>query len=218
MELVRAEGAPALWLEPRGAARVVLFLDGGLYRERVGAPGIVDALRADGAMQGVRCAFLDAGSDADRHADFACSDTFTARLVEQLPPRLGSPPVLVGLSLSGLAAAYAAVTRPDVFAEVVCQSPSAWWCEGWLARQTAERDLSGSRCWLSVGDEELPRNVAHRPSGMWQGESQVASCARLAESLRGAGVEVAERLFMGGHDPACWARDLPDALGWVLRG
>jgi enterochelin esterase-like enzyme len=58
--------------------------------------------------------------------------------------------------------------------------------------------------------------VSHPPSGLRQETSQLDSCRRGAEALRAAGHTVSHRIFAGGHDPACWKKDLALALPWAL--
>jgi len=209
-------GGRRLWLEPAPAANVCVFLDGEIYRDRVGAPAVVDRLRQQGLWLDTRCVFVSHLDGAARHTDFICAEAYNRFLLDELLPRLpAAQTYLVGLSLSGLAAAYVACCRPTRFAGVVCQSPSAWWHDQWLVRWAASQDLAGLRLWLSVGSRETGEDLRHPPSEMHQQSSQLAAVTRLAEVLPHRGAELRFHCFDGGHDPVCWAAELPTALTWL---
>jgi enterochelin esterase-like enzyme len=99
----------------------------------------------------------------------------------------------------------------------LCQSPSAWWNDEWLAGSVTTGGLV-QRFWLSVGTRELQKGICHPPSGMWQNVAQLDSVRRLSAALEAAGHEVKLTEFAGGHDPACWAAGLPAALRWLMDG
>ncbi len=119
--------------------------------------------------------------------------------------------------MSGLAAAFAVLRHPIVFSGALCQSPSAWWNDEWLAGSLARHGTRGSRFWISVGNEELQEGVSHPPTALFQKASQLASVRNLVERLIGSGNRVRFNEFCGGHDPACWADELPHALAWLLE-
>ena len=167
--------------------------------------------------------YLSYGEVMDRHTDFVCNEEFATFLAEELTVWIDNLTgkqntfILCGLSLSGLAVAHAATKYPGIFNRILCQSPSAWWNDEWLATQLDGKDLSAVRCWLSVGDQETSENVTHAPTAMFQRTSQYESCQRLAHALVQAGATVNENHYPGGHDPACWSTELSDALRWLLN-
>ncbi|AIE86948.1 putative esterase [Fimbriimonas ginsengisoli Gsoil 348] len=164
--------------------------------------------------------YLSYGDATERHIDFTCNLDFSDFLISELLPSvedLAGPHLetfLCGLSLSGLAAAYTVLSKPGRFSGALCQSPSAWWRDEWLAENCGS--MGESRLWISVGTEEVQENVAHGPSDLFQKVSQIESCRRLADALRNGGSRVAFNVFEGGHDPACWATELPSGLRWLL--
>jgi enterochelin esterase family protein len=202
---------------PRPATRCLLFLDGELYLERVQAPMVIAALQAGGQWLDVDCVYLAAIDGAARHRNFACDADFAALLVNPLLPwleqTLGAPRTyyLAGLSLSGLATAFTVWKHPGVFAGGLCQSPSAWWNDEWLAAAIAREPAPLPRCWFSVGNQETQTDVRHPPTDMHQRTSQLDSVRRLAAAF---GQPCHE--YEGGHDPACWQAELPEALEWLL--
>ena len=200
------------------------FPDGELYLDRVGAEKIVSKARKAGIPGDRRCVFVSYGTIADRHADFGCSPRYSRFLVNDLIPAIAKTRkapdgghILVGLSLSGLAAAFAAVRFPRVFPKAIIQSPSAWWNGEWLRHHLGKRSLKNSLFWLSVGAKETDTDVRHSPIGMHQLTSQLDSCRRLASALRKRHAEVRFSIFDGGHDMKYWARELPYALRWAER-
>jgi enterochelin esterase family protein len=200
-----------------------VILDGELYRDRVQVVPIIRDLAEANRLPPLTCVYVAAESAAARHAELTCSGPFTRFLVDELIPwtegQLGTHSCywLCGLSLSGLAAAYAAIQHPEIFRGAVCQSPSAWWHDEWLATNLPVVLPSASRYWISVGNQEIDEDVSHPPTGLLQRTSQLASCNKLALSLAEHGATVRYSGFAGGHDPACWAKELPAALDWLLE-
>ena len=169
----------------------------------------VDALAAVADLEAT-CVFVSHHGGAQRHIDYVCSDSYLG-FMDDLATELGLVwDVGVGLSLSGLQMAYAGMNQR--IPTVICQSPSAWWNDEWLARQPSPRS---GRFWISVGSKELEEGVSHPPTGMRQEVNQLDSCRRLAEAIEAD--EVTFRTFDGGHDPRCWAEELPEAMEWASR-
>lgn len=194
----------------RGTAGLCVFLDGEYYRDGVDAAEAADAVEPD-----LDLVLVAAGSGADRHRDLACSPAFSSFLADELLPWAGAeaPRALVGLSLSGLQAAWMAHEHPERFGRVVAQSPSAWWSDEWLVARVVERGGCSARAWISVGARETATDVRHAPTGMHQVTSQVASCTRLAEAW---GPTARLAVFDGGHTLEPWRAELAEALAWVL--
>jgi enterochelin esterase family protein len=221
----RIRGTRKVWVE-RGERddHCCIFLDAELYIERVHAPEIVREMFGENNEPAATCIYLSFGESIDRHIDFACNEEFASFLAKDLCPWIDSLTertndfVLCGLSLSGLAAAFAAHRYPQVFRRTLCQSPSAWWNDEWLTGQIQDPALDRSKCWISVGDRETEENVTHDPTGMVQKTSQISSVRRLALAMGSSGVDVRVNLIAGGHDPTCWAAELPSALRWLLHG
>ena len=123
--------------------------------------------------------------------------------------------VVGGASFGGLAAAYAALERPDVFGNVLSQSGSYWWsppgdagCE-WLTRRYAERPRAPLRFSLEVG---LLEDRFARPAGCLGDPGQLRANRRLRAVLRAKGYPVRYAEFCGGHHFLCWRGTLADGL------
>jgi enterochelin esterase family protein len=221
----RIGGTRRIWLQPpitAPAIRCVTLLDGELYLERVRAPAIVEKLQRDGNLPPTTFVYVSSLDAAARHRDFTCNEDYTSFLVHDVLPWIERSHgrfewhYLGGLSLSGLAAAFAILRYPGVFAGGLCQSPSAWWNGEWLTSSIA--NSSQGRFWISVGDQEVQKDINHPPTGLYQGASQLDSVRRLNERLRETRCTVRSLEFCGGHDPLCWASELPAALRWLMTG
>jgi enterochelin esterase family protein len=148
------------------------------------------------------------------YAEFLANE-LVPHVVPEHPELDAARKILIGLSLSGLAAAHAALTTSR-FHAAVCQSPSFWWENERLAASLPAAKDQAPAFWVSVGDCETTSGVSHAPSGLWQETSQRESCARGSAAFERAGYRVAHREFRGGHDPACWRDDLMLAIPWAM--
>ena len=114
----------------------IVFLDAEIYLERVGAAAVVRRLMERRTIPPAVAVFLSHGSAAARHQDFVCRPEYARFVACDLVGAVREEHpgvteiVIAGLSLSGLAAAYAATRHPAVFRAAVCQSPSFWWEHG----------------------------------------------------------------------------------------
>ena len=200
----------------------VVFLDAEIYIERVGAVSVLRELQAKGSTPPLFSVFVSSVDSASRHSDYTCDETYAEFLSEEVVPwalrqhvRLDAACMLVGLSLSGLAAAHAAITHGEQFAATICQSPSFWWSDEKFRESLRPASGLGPCFWISVGNEETESEASHPPSDMLQRTDQIAACQRGSTALRKANYEVADRVFQGGHDPLSWREDLMLALPWA---
>lgn len=209
-------------LAPAGAGTLTLFLDGEFYRERVGAPAVLDALQGEIADSWV--VFVSMASPEARWVACPCHAPFARFLVEELlvwletlHPEIGrvQQRVLVGLSYTGLAAAFVAGQYPGVFQKVISQSGSFWWNDCWLVEQFRAQPAIPTEFYLDVGSREVDEQVRHREDVL-QIVSQVEGVRRFRDVLCSTGHTVRYREFEGGHDFAAWRQTLPDALRWAL--
>jgi iron(III)-enterobactin esterase len=215
-----------IWVQPALAAQVadcLIFLDAELYMESVQAPTIVAKLQKAGDLPPVTAIYLSYVDRMARTSDFTCNPMFASfvatdlcRWIEQTVGRFERF-FLCGLSLSGLAAMFAALQHPTTFCGVLCQSPSAWWDDESFTHSLIPDKRSRSRVWISVGDQESQENVVHSADGLFQKSSQRDSVRRLADKLQALCREVHHEEFSGGHDMACWAEELSRALPWLMR-
>lgn len=143
---------PAGYRRTDRAFPVIVVTDGGEYLTLALMHTVLDNLIADGRIEPVVGVFVDPRTDVNdsrtsmRMQDYAMSDSFVAFLTDDVLPlvrrkyRLAPDPrstAVLGASLGGLIATYAALRRPDVFGLCGAQSPSYWWNDDAIIRLTA---------------------------------------------------------------------------------
>ncbi len=144
----------------------VLFLDAELYLERVGAAAVVPRLLERRAIPPAVAVFLSAGGAAARHEDFVCRPEYARFVARDLVGSVREEHpgvteiVIAGLSLSGLAAAYAATRHPAVFRAAVCQSPSFWWERRRFAEELPAATPAAPEFWISVGSRDTKAGLS----------------------------------------------------------
>jgi enterochelin esterase family protein len=214
------------WIHTAGsgdARDCLLFLDGELYRDRVKASERIREAQADRTLPALNCVYLSSVSAANRQLEYTCNESFASFLTVDMPRWIEREVghydrlFLCGLSLSALQAVFTALRSPGIFAGALSQSPSAWWQEEWLASSMPPAGAKMNRFWLSVGTHEAQENVSHPPTPLLQKTSQLASVRRLAKRMSEAGHRIHSHEYDGGHDPACWGAELPQALAWLVN-
>ncbi|MCA8996208.1 MAG: hypothetical protein KDA80_04465 [Planctomycetaceae bacterium] len=219
------DGRPFWWRESKlGVAKqVLIFLDAELYLNRVKALHVLADLEEREQFPPCLSVFLAAQGPELRHHDFTCNPKFASLVAWELLPLVWDqlcegnefPITLVGLSLSGLAAAHATLLFPERIATAICQSPSFWWNDEMFRSRVPRAKNLRARMWISVGDEETDFGISHPPTDLYQGTGQLESCQRVAQTLRDVGALVNFQLFHGEHDPTCWRDDLYKAIPWA---
>jgi enterochelin esterase-like enzyme len=215
-----------VWVRlPRDRARaehLAIFLDGELYRDRVEANSVIDSLQGD--IADAWFVFVSMESAEARWLECACHPPFAKFVAEELLSWLGDQyeelrlvrtRTLIGLSYTGLAAAFVARECPGAFRRVISQSGSFWWNDCWLSRQYESSATVPTDFYLDVGTQELAENVRHREDVL-QVVSQLEGVRRFRDVLRRNGNSVNYVEFAGGHDFAAWRQTLPEALRWAL--
>ena len=119
--------------------------DGGEYLSLALMNNVIDNMIAEKRIQPVVGFFIDPRTDVRdagtsmRMHDYTMSDTFVTALTVELRPRLlekyrvslePEQTAIMGASLGGLIASYAALKRPEVFGLAAAQSPAFWWKNG----------------------------------------------------------------------------------------
>jgi enterochelin esterase family protein len=199
------EYARKVWLlsPPRGVPeKIALFLDGEYYLQEMKASSLILHLQKRKRVPPLLCAFVSHLDKDARHRDLTCNPRYADFILSDLLPWLRekvSPPaaaqhLIAGVSLSGLTAAWLALTHPEIFPQCLSQSGSFWWNGEWLTENEA-----------GVTHGELRQDV-----------SQVSACRRLAAALQERGHPVHHHLYRGGHAIKPWKKELPGALEWLL--
>lgn len=214
--------------DPSAPARLAVFLDAERYRDpapRVDVLPVLDELVAGGALANTLFVFVSEHDAEARWRECPCHPPFADFINEELLPwlenlhpesRVAPARVLIGLSYTGLAAAYVAFRAPGRWTHVISQSGSHWSDDEWLTARY--RELSTplpTRFYLDVGRGETAENVRHREDVL-QVASQIDAVRRFRDALRATGHEVNDHEYDGGHDYSAWRKTLPAALRWAL--
>lgn len=206
---------------------LVVLLDGECWPLVADLPAALDNLTGREIAPAVVAMVHNTGGMAARMAELACDPAFATLLADRVVPFVRSlhavadRAVVAGNSLGGLAAAHAALTRPDVFEAVLSCSGSHWWgYDGtgwgkdsepeWLTRQYADAPLLPLRFWVDVGTLETGS------SPLSPGVDQRAANRHLRTVLRAKGYPVDYHEAPGGHDFATFRRSLVRGLRALL--
>jgi predicted alpha/beta superfamily hydrolase len=124
---------------------------------------------------------------------------------------------VAGSSLGGLISLHLAKWYPGVFGLCAALSPSLWWDGEAFLRDIDRKPgwLNTCRVWIDMGDHE-----GHTRTTQKVGLRRVS---RLAEKLRGYGLEKAGRLGHlevpdGGHNEAAWGARFDRVLTFLFAG
>ncbi len=113
---------------------------------------------------------------------------------------------IMGSSMGGLFAFYAAWTRPDVFGKAACLSSSFWWSNRWAIRWAQQKPVSRSRpvLYLDSGAAIDPTDFdAHVRDGFHHTRSMFRA---LVTHGYEAGKNLHRLVFTGArHEAAAWA-------------
>jgi enterochelin esterase family protein len=203
---------------PDDRCGLLILLDGWIYTQDIPTPVILNNLLAAGRIAPTVAIMIDSLDEKTRDRELTCFPPFVAFLDEELLPwareryRISAGPartIVGGSSYGGLAAAFAARTRPGAFGKVLAQSGSFWWKPDddheheWLARQFVEGPLLPLEFYLSVGRQEASARI--RPN-------QLIASRHLRDVLRARGYPVHYQETNGRHDHQSWRSTLADGI------
>ncbi|MER3523468.1 MAG: hypothetical protein C4326_05210 [Ignavibacteria bacterium] len=161
-----------VYVPPRDTARrqqispVLYVNDGGEYIALALMTNVLDNLIADQRIPPLVVVFIDPRTDvrdastSKRMTDYTMSDTYVRFLVEELRPLIlrryrvdhrSQQTGIMGASLGGLLATYAALVRSDVFGLCAAQSPSYWFKNNAIMTIAANTPLRDVKFWLDTG-------------------------------------------------------------------
>ncbi len=204
---------------------LLVILDAELYRDRVQAPTIIESLFASGDLDNVLVVYVSCVNMDTRWIECPCYPPFAEFVAKELIPFVRSKypqvadakeRVLAGLSYTGLAASFAALSHDGLFTKVISQSGSYWSNDCWLTKEFEGATLKNPPAFfLDVGDQETQDYVWHKEDVI-QTLSQVEGVERFRDMLARNGYEVRFDTFSGGHSAEAWATSLPNALQWAF--
>ncbi len=186
---------------------VIYFNDGFEYQERARVDQILDRLVAAGAMPPAILVLIPPG---DRMREYWLDPDYLRFMRETVVPQIdqrfrtiASPQTraFAGVSLGGLAAAYAALTYPDVFGVVLSQSGAFSVNGGSILSLLRSRPRAPIRWYLDVG----------------RFEGLIESNREFRRILESRGYAVTYKEWQAGHNWTHWGDTLEDALPELFR-
>ncbi len=218
-----------LWIrEPQQTkpnSNLLIILDAELYRNRVQAPKIIDSLCSAGERDNLLVVYVSCLNMDTRWIECPCYPPFADFIAQELIPWIhktyphsqnATERVIAGLSYTGLAASFIALSNDGLFTKVISQSGSYWSNDCWLIKEFDGKRLQRPPAFfLDVGDKETQDYVWHKEDVI-QTLSQVSGVERFRDMLQQNGYEVRYETFVGGHSAEAWASSLPNALQWAF--
>lgn len=197
---------------------LLIIFDGEAYTsDLIPTPTILDHLIGEKLIPPLVAVFVSSIDQKHRNLELPCYHPFIQSLNEELLPwiyndfHVTNDPahtIVCGSSYGGLAAAYAALTYPERFGNVLSQSGAFWWhplkrSKGWLIDQYKKQEPLQIRFYLEVGDQEV--------------KDMIQQNRVFYELLQKKGYKVSYQEFEGDHDYGCWRKTLGPGLMRLMR-
>jgi len=204
---------------------LLIYFDGEVVPLIIPLPTILDNLIAKEKIPPMVAVMVN--SQTTRSRDLACSGPFADFLAKELVTwargnfNVSADPaqtVVSGFSLGGLAAVYCGLRHPEVFGNVLSQSGSFWYFDGWKeSADVFERNIFTDSGWLTREFAKAPRLPLRffMEVGMLEQAisiNMVLENRRLHDVLVAKGYPVTYSEYNGGHDMLCWRGSLADGL------
>ncbi len=210
---------PASYAPDGGPYHLLLLFDGWFQLRVLAALTSLDNLIAAGAVPPLVAVLIDNPDEETRNRELPGHAPFVDFLAEELlswvrtryavtddPART----VTGGYSFGGLAAAYASLRRPDLFGNVLAQSPACRWKPDgdeeyeWLARQYVSAPFAPRNFYIDAGVLETgPRD---------EGPNRLVAIRHFRDILRAKGYSVHYAEYAGGHDYIWWRGTLANGM------
>ena len=223
--------------EPYGV--LVVFGDWASYISAIPTPTILDNLLATGSIPPLVAIMID--GTLDRFRELTCYPPFNAFLVRELLPwarqnfhitTAPSQTTVVGCSLGGAAAAFAGLSHPESFGNVLCQDGAFWVRPGydpaaaWTRSLNEQSDPEHEPEWLAQQfalREKVPLRL-YVETGRWTGPAKpyfpgnLTASRHLRDVLQAKGYDFTYAEYTGGHEFICWRGSLADGLVALIGG
>jgi enterochelin esterase family protein len=200
---------------------LIVAFDGSDYRDSLPLPLILDTLAAKGTIPEFVGVLVDNDNGPVRIADLGNAEKMVTFLGAQLMPfvranyRVTSDPhrvIVTGSSAGGVGSAFVALRRPDLFGNVLAQSPAVWRGREasnsppfeWLTSHVAAIPRADVRFFIDVG--ELETQVVLGGAGPVFRDAT----RRFRDALKARGYDVTYTEVSGArHAPQDWVTRLP---------
>lgn len=187
---------------------LIVCFDGHAYTldAYVPLPTVLDNLIAAGQIPPVVVVLPDSLDSETRTREMSLHEPFVEFVAEELLPwaharlsieRDPARTMVAGSSLGGLAAAFCALRRPDLFGLVLSQSGAYQFVDYAAPARFAVEERVSLRFYLDVGSFE---------------RMQVTANLHMRDVLVAKGYDVDYRTFPGGHDYFWWRETIADGL------
>ena len=198
---------------------VLVLFDGWAYFNFAATPTVLDNLLYAGRIPPFVLVMHTNMDQAVRARELPCHEPFGDFLAQEMMPflhenyHITSDPaktIVGGSCFGGLAAAFVAFRRPEIFGNVISQSGSFWWPE----KETPETEME----WLTDQFEQSPKLPIRFAMEVGSLEAaivefdQLKTNRRLRDVLLSKGYEVDYAEYSGGHDMICWRGSLVNRL------
>jgi enterochelin esterase family protein len=210
--------------DPRKTYPLLVVMDGESYTSLIPMPTILDNLIAAGAIPPIVAVLLGNGPDDARDREMNCNKMWGEALVKEILPWLrlqhnlkfeDKNTVIIGDSLTGLAAACAACEHSATFPKVISQSGSYFRAPAgeepeWLARHLANSPVIPAQFYLEVGLLETAAIPSRDPS-------MLTANRHLRDVLQAKGNVVRYVERFSGHEHVSWRATIADPLIYMLN-
>ena len=199
---------------------MLILLDGWDYVQVIPTPTMLDNLIAEKRIPPLVAILPSSLDQKTRSRELACFPPFVEFLTRELVPWArehfhvtgdAAKTIVGGSSLGGLTAAFAGLTAPEYFGNLLSQSGSFWWKPDdemeseWLSRQFALTHKLPLRFYLDAGLLETGNTRRNGPS-------MLVVNRHMRNVLQAKGYPGYYAEHNGGHDYLCWQGTLAEGL------
>ncbi len=210
---------------------LVLILDGFFWSTSMPIFDALSKATEDGVIPEAVYVLIDEVNGQLRNDELACNERFWQAIQSELLPiihqeftisPMAKDTVVVGQSLGGLAAMYAALNWPDVFGAAVCQSGSFWWPDFSLIKPPSEYIAPDNPNLLSEMSHLVDRGLGEDSQlklfiEVGSGEDIMIDLSQdMYRQLSKQNHEIYYRVFDGGHERLCWRGGIIDGLNYIF--
>lgn len=204
----------------------MLFLDGSSYLDDMPAHIYLENLITTGKIPPCIAVFLNYADGAARTTEYNCNDHFTQFLCDDFIEKLRGEnklnittdpnySTIIGASYAGLAAFYAAISKPNVFGNCIAQSPA------FVGQPLSKLDQMIHHATLQSTHSIFTFEIGYYENNLLELEYQdgsVQCCTSLEvmkhvhEKMQKKGLITNLHEFVGGHNYLCYRISLYDRI------
>ncbi len=204
----------------------MLFLDGSSYVDYIPAHCILEKMISDEVIPPCVAVFFDSPDGLQRGIEYNCNDQFTEFLTQDFMDILRvrhslnittdpNQSTVIGTSYGGLAAFYLGLTKPDIFAHIIAQSPA------FLAQPLTVLDKmitdfakqnKHSSFIFELGSYENNEMTFEFEDGTIQTSSSFDVVRHVCEHMQRQRISITYHEFVGGHNYVCYRVSLYDRI------